>query len=318
MKAAILEKLGSVPQFGAFAAPVAEPGEQIVRVKAAAIKQLDRAIAAGAHYSSPAQLPVVCGTDGVGTLASGERVYFATTRRPFGAMAEEAPATLVVPLPPGIEDAAAAAVVNPALAAWLPLVVRAKMSAGETVLVLGATGAAGRMAITAARLLGAGRVIAVGRRQAVLDKLDADATIDLTRPADEVERAFAKEAAGLDVILDYIFGPPAQSLLAALMRKDLESAPRTSNIRFVCVGAMAGATITLPSAILRSTRLEILGSGTGNYPPPTAMSEVVAEILAHAAIGRLPLELAPFPIEQVAKAWAHKEPDKRPVLLIGV
>jgi NADPH:quinone reductase-like Zn-dependent oxidoreductase len=318
MKAAVLERLGSVPQCGAFAAPIAEAGEQIVRVRAAAIKQLDRGIAAGTHYSSPTQLPVVCGTDGVGALASGERVYFATTRRPFGAMAEEAPARLVVPLPPGIDDAAAAAVVNPALAAWLPLVARAKMSPGETVLVLGATGAAGRMAITAARLLGAGRVIAAGRRQEILDELDADATINLSPPTEEIEKIFAEEAArGLDVIVDYVFGPPAQSLLAALTRKDLESAARTTNIRFVSVGAMAGTTISLPSAVLRSTRLEILGSGTGNHPPPPEMSEVIADILGHAAAGRLPLKLARYPIEEVAAAWANREKDKRPVLVLN-
>jgi NADPH:quinone reductase-like Zn-dependent oxidoreductase len=318
MKAVILEKQGSIPRWGVYEAPVAQPGEQIVRVKAAAIKQLDRAIVAGTHYSSPSQLPIVCGTDGVGALASGERVYFSTTRRPFGAMAEEAPAALIVPLPAGIDDAAAAAVVNPGLAAWLPLVTRGKMSAGETVLVLGATGASGRIATTAARLLGAGRVIAAGRRQDVLDKLDADLTINLSRPADEIEAAFAQEAErGLDIVVDYIWGPAAQRLLASLTRQNLEAAPRTTNIRFVSVGAMAGPTISLPSAVLRSTRLEILGSGTGNYPPGAEMSKIIADILLHAAAGRLPLNVARYPIDQVAAAWVDTQKDQRPVLLLG-
>lgn len=319
MKAAIVDRLGTAPRPGIFAEPDLQQGEQLVHVTAAAIKQLERAIVAGTHYSSPKVLPIVPGIDGVGRLDDGSRVFFLVQRRPFGAMAERAPATLVVPLPDAIDDATAAAVVNPALAAWLPLASRGRLRAGETVLILGATGTAGRIAMAAARLLGAGRVVACGRRRDVLATLGADATIDLTLPPEALQQAFAAEvAAGIGVVVDYVWGPPAEALIGAIVRPDLHADGDAAGIRYVSVGAMAGPTIPLPSAVLRGSRLELLGSGTGNFPQGAEMAAIVAEILAHAAAGRLPIAVVRHPLADVVAAWeTPADPDIRPVLVIG-
>lgn len=317
MKAAILAALGSAPVYGDFPEPDLHAGETLVHVSAAGVKQLERLIASGKHYSSPRTLPIVPGLDGVGRRDDdGARVYFMAQRRPFGAMAERAPASLTVPVPAGLSDAEAAAVVNPGLAGWLPLVERGRIRAGESVLILGATGTSGRMAVTMARRLGAGRVIACGRRQAVLDRLDADATIDLSAPEAEIAAAFAEEATrGLGVIVDYLWGRPAELLIGQLARPDLHSSGADSAIRFVTVGQMAGPDIALPSNALRGSRLELIGSGTGNFPQGEAMRQAIGTVLDLAEAGRLPVETAEVPAEDVAAAWAvPQDPDRRVVL----
>ncbi|MBS0483409.1 MAG: zinc-binding alcohol dehydrogenase family protein [Proteobacteria bacterium] len=316
MKAAVLKALGSVPEYGTYAEPEVRPGEVLVHVRAAAIKQLERLIASGKHYSSPRELPIIPGLDGVGTLDNGERVYFMVQRRPFGAMAERAPASLAVPVPEALSDAVAAALVNPGLAAWLPLVERGRLRAGENVLILGATGTSGRMAVTVARQLGAGRVIACGRRRAVLEGLDADATISLDAPEAEIAAAFAAEAErGLGVVVDYLWGRPAELLIGQLARPDLHSAAGDSAVRLVSVGAMAGPDITLPSNALRGSRLELIGSGTGNFPNGEAMREAISRVFELAKAGHLPFKVTERPLEAVSDAWAPcADPDERIVL----
>lgn len=315
MKAAVLGALGAPPACGAFRAPELQAGECRVWVTAAAIKHLERAIAAGTHYASPDQLPIVPGLDGVGRLDDGARVYFVVQRRPFGAMAAQAPAAWTVPVPDALDDATAAAVVNPALAAWLPLHERARLVPGETVLVLGASGTAGQMAVTLARQLGARRVVACGRRMAVLERLAADAIIDLDLPDAELSRAFAAEARrGLGVIVDYLWGRPAELLIGQLAQSDLSPAPDGRAIRFVCVGAMAGPTVQLASGVLRGSRLEITGSGTGNFPDAAAMAAATARVFDLALAGHLPIRVQTAPLEDVARVWDLDTPGLRWVL----
>ncbi|WP_101675563.1 quinone oxidoreductase family protein [Alloalcanivorax mobilis] len=316
MKAAVLDALGSTPAYGDFDEPGLVGDETLIQVTAAAIKPLDRMIAAGTHYSSPKTLPVVCGMDGTGVDDRGQRVYFSTLRRPFGTMAERAPAAWTVPLPAGLDDAVAAAVVNPALAAWLPLVWRAAMAPGETVLIMGATGAAGHMAVKAARLLGAGRVIAAGRRQQVLAALDADATIDLRLPEPALREAFAEHAADINVVVDYVWGPPVESLIAELVSPNLHTAGgEGAGVRLVAVGEMAGRTVALPSGALRGSWLNIIGSGTGNFPPADKMRDIVAEILDYAASGVLEIDVERLPLGDVEQAWPRAGAGDRRLVL---
>ena len=318
MKAAILDTLGSLPRYGEFEEPVPVPGEEIVTVRTAAIKPIDRAIAAGSHYGSPRELPVICGMDGVGHAGDGSRVYFNALRRPFGAMAERSPAQLLVPVPDGLSDELAAAIVNPAIAAWLPLLWRGRLEAGETVLILGATGSAGRFAVRAARLLGAGRVIAAGRRQDVLETLDADAVIDLTAPEADIAKALAAEAAGgIQVVVDYLWGRPAELTIESLVKHDVVTIAEHRATRFVSVGEMAGSSIALGGMSLRASRLEIMGSGTANIPPADRMREIVSDIFAHAAEGRLDMAVSVFPLQAVREAWTAAESGEiRPVLAL--
>ncbi len=182
MNAAVLHALGQPPRYEQFPEPVAGDGEVIVQVNAASLKPIDKQLASGSHYASPRELPVVCGSDGVGHLSDGQRVFFGGTRSPYGSMAQRTVVrrAFCFPVPEGLDDETAAALPNPGVSAWLSLAYRAKLLPGESVLILGATGVTGKLAVKIAKLLGAGRVVAAGRNQEVLSKLHelgADATI---------------------------------------------------------------------------------------------------------------------------------------------
>jgi NADPH:quinone reductase-like Zn-dependent oxidoreductase len=187
MNAAVLHAFDQLPQFEEFPEPVTDKDEVIVQVQAAALKPIDKQIASGSHYTSPRNLPVVCGIDGVGHLEDGARVFFGGPRSPYGAMAQR---TVVsrqrcFPLPQDLDDVTAAAVMNPGVSAWLTLAQRAKLVPGEKVLILGATGVTGKLAVQIAKLLGAGRVVAAGRNEQVLSTLHdlgADAIIRIDKP----------------------------------------------------------------------------------------------------------------------------------------
>src|SRR5262249_7886186 len=138
MKAAVLHTLGKPPRFEDFPDPRPSAGEVIVQVKAASLKNVDKLMASGSHYDSYHELPVVCGVDGVGVLDDGTRVFCGGPRSPYGMMAER---TVVsrswcLPIPDGVDAVTAAALPNPALSSWLPLVWRAQLQPGETVLIL--------------------------------------------------------------------------------------------------------------------------------------------------------------------------------------
>ncbi len=168
------------------------------------------------------------------------------------------------PLPEDLSDETAAAIVNPGVSAWLTLAGRAKLAAGENVLILGATGVTGQLAIRIAKLLGASRVVAAGRNPEILSRLQslgADAVIQLDVPASQLSDAFAREAgtAGFQVVIDYVWGQPAEAFFAAITRK--EFAAIESETRYVQVGEGAGPTITLPAAVLRSYSGDDHGDG---------------------------------------------------------
>ena len=214
MKAAVLHALGEAPSYEGFAEPTPNKDETLVSVRAASLKNSDKMMADGSHYDSLRQLPAVVGLDGVGVLEDGTRVYCAGPRPPYGTMAEKTvvPRAFCLPVPDAVDDLTAAALPNPAIASWLSLEWKARLEPGETVLILGATGVAGRLAVQLARHLGAGRVVGAGRNAEALEALaglGADATISLEGSDDELEEAFADEAGdgGYDVILDYL-GPP--------------------------------------------------------------------------------------------------------------
>src|SRR5260370_1927198 len=173
MNAAVLHTINQPPRFEQFPEPVAEENEVIVHVLAAALKPIDKQMASGSHYAAYSKLPVVCGTDGVGRLDDGTRVFFGGPRPAYGSMAER---TVVsrsrcFPIPDNVNDDIAAAVVNPGLSAWGALVWRAQLAPGETVLILGATGVTGKLAIQTPNLLSAGRVMPAGRTQQALKPL---------------------------------------------------------------------------------------------------------------------------------------------------
>jgi NADPH2:quinone reductase len=214
------------------------------------------------------------------------------------------------PVPEGVDDVTAAAIVNPGMSAWLTLAISARIDPGETVLILGATGTTGKLAVQIAKLLGAGRVVAVGRNPEALDslhKFGADATIRLQGPGEALTESFAREAsvAAYDVIVDYLWGWPTEALLAALARSDLKPA-RSPKTRLVQVGESAGSTITLPAATLRSAGLQIVGAGTGAVPPMEVLLDTYHQLMARAASGELRIDTDSAPLADVEKAWARE------------
>src|SRR5277367_4438101 len=221
MKAAIVVEAGKTPIYGDFKEPVPANGEVRITVSAAALSNVVKSRASGTHYSSSGELPFVVGIDGVGRLDDGRRVYFVLPKAPFGSMSEKtvAPPARRLPLPDDLDDVTAAAIANPGMSSWAAYKERAKLKAGETVLVNGATGASGRLAVQIARYLGAKKIIATGRNSEALQSLTAlGADVTITLKADEtaLEEAFkAQFAAGVDVVVDYLWGRSAEMLLAA-------------------------------------------------------------------------------------------------------
>ena len=219
MKAAIVQGAGQTPVYGDIAEPVPAAGENRITVTAAAISHVVKSRASGQHYSSSDQFPFVVGLDGVGRLDDGSRVYFVMPRAPYGSMAERtvAPSALCLPLPDELDDATAAAIANPGMSSWAAYTERAKLKPGESVLVNGATGTAGRLAVQIARHLGAGKIIATGRDVEVLRQLEAlgaDVTIPLTDDEAVLEASFREQfKQGVDVVIDYLWGKSAERLL---------------------------------------------------------------------------------------------------------
>jgi NADPH2:quinone reductase len=309
MHAAVLHALGEPPRFAEFPDPTPGEGEVLINVAAAALKPVDKQMAAGTHYASPREFPVVCGIDGVGRLADGTRVFFGGARRPYGAMAERTVVRRVqcFSVPQELDDVTAAAIPNPGVSAWLSLQHSAQLAAGETVLILGATGVTGQLAIQIAKLLGAGRVVAAGRNEEVLrtlPALGADATIRLDQPDEELVAAFRRAAAEkrFDVVIDYLWGRPTEALLQAIIGK--EFAMGESPMRLVEVGESAGATITLPAAVLRSTALTILG--TGGLPSWDLLTGAFQKVMSAVARGALRIATERVPLAEIADAWERE------------
>lgn len=314
MRAAVVTELGQPPACGEFPEPSAGAGEVIVSVRAAAISQLVRARASGRHYSFDGRVPFVAGVDGTGVLPDGRRVYFALPTAPFGAMAERAPVreALCVPLPEGLDEIRAAALANPGMSSWMALRERAAMRPGETVLVNGATGSSGRLAVQIARHLGARRVIATGRNTAVLAQLGADEVIPLGETGTLAPRLEAAFAGGVDVVLDYLWGASAEAILAAAVH----ARPAEARRRFVQIGSISGERIALPGAWLRSSAIEIMGSGIGSVSMERMMVSI-GDLLAAADPAGFEIATSAVPLDAVARAWAEAEASHRPVICLG-
>ena len=316
MQAAVVNVRGQAPKYQSFPDPEPREGEVLVQVRAAGLHPVVKAIASGAHYSATETGPAIPGIDAVGTLQDGRRVYFGLIRKPWGTMAERAaaPGNKMIPVAEGLDDATAAAIANPGMSAWMTLKERAGLVAGETALIMGATGVAGQLAIQVARYLGARRVIAAGRNADALAKADVDAIIALGQPEDAIRDALAAEAArGIDVVVDYLWGHPTELVLEALAKGFKPEA--TQRTRFVEVGASAGPTITLPGATLRSIDLILMGSGFG----AASLDRIFAAIpvlFDLAAKGVLKIDVHPVPLSQVEEAWNSAEKGRRIVFTV--
>lgn len=316
MKAAVVKGMGESPVFAEFDAPTALNDHCLIDVTACALSHVTRARAAGAHYSSAQSYPFVAGVDGTGRLENGQRVYFFAPRAPFGAMAERslAPRAQCIALPDSLDDVTAAAIAIPAMSSWAALVERAHFAAGETVLINGATGTSGRLAVQIARHLGAARIIVTGRNAAALDALKlagADVTISLEQHKDSLVESFETQfQQGVDVVLDYLWGASAESLLFAAARAAADDYP----VRFVQIGAISGPDIRLAAAVLRSKAITLLGSGIGSIPL-MRLFDTMKKAFDAAVPAGLQVATQTFPLAELSAHWDNAESAFRTVFV---
>jgi NADPH:quinone reductase-like Zn-dependent oxidoreductase len=305
MRAAVLHEIGTVPVFADFKEPEPDDRHQVLEVLLAGLNPVDLSIAAG--RTGRVEPPCVVGLEGIARLPDGGRAYFNGVPAPFGSMAQYAPVDVgqTFPVPDGLDAGVAVSLGIAGLAAWLPLTRRADLRAGETVLVLGASGVVGQVAVQAAKLLGASRVVAAARDRATLERLrerGADATVVL-----EGDYAGALSAAagdGYDVVLDTVFGPPLQVALPA-------TAP---GARVVTVGAGAGQTAAISfGAIIQRTLI-----GHSNQQAPfEARRSAYADMARHAAAGEIAIDVDRLPLSRIEEAWRRQaEAPHRKIALI--
>jgi NADPH:quinone reductase-like Zn-dependent oxidoreductase len=317
MHAAMVEEFRFPPRYRESVPPVAGEGEVVLQVRAAALPNLVRGQANGSHYSSATKLPFTPGYDGVGVDAEGTRVYFFSPRFPFGSMAESSVVSrsMTIALAPEVDDAVAAALGNPGLATWGALLGRADFQAGEGVLINGATGIAGKQAIQVAKYLGATRIIATGRDEQVLAELGglgASETIWLRQTEDNLLRTFRSALEGVQVVLDYLWGPSAELILkAAAAHGSPQGEPR---IRFVQIGSISGNAINLPASFLRSSGVELMGSGLGSLSAQQIRQSLTTMFAAVSKV-RFAIDIHPVPLAQVEEAWTWKDDGRRLVFI---
>jgi len=317
MKAAVVTELGKPPVYADFPDPKPSEHEALIEVTAAPLSHVTRYRASGTHYSSAGSLPFVVGLDGVGRH-DGKRVYFVLPRAPFGSMAERTivNACHLVPLPDDIDDATAAAIAIPAMSSWAALRERSTMAPGQVVLVNGATGISGRLAVQIAKLLGAGKVIATGRNAEMLTTLStlgADATISLQQDEAALDAAFAEHFSnGVDFVLDYLWGTSAERLLAAAAKTNKDAKP----VRFIQIGSSGGANISLPATVIRSSGLELIGCGMGSVRFDRILA-TIAEVFAATVPHKLAISAKILPLAKIEGNWAIETTATRTVFVTG-
>jgi NADPH:quinone reductase-like Zn-dependent oxidoreductase len=310
VKAALIREIGGLPELGEIDSPERDPGQALVEIDVVPLNPIDVVLASGKHYLGPPKTPYVPGSEGVGriveadSLSPGARVYVSDDglggRGRDGTLAERATVKEeeALELPEGVSDELAAACGTAGLAGWLPVVWRAQVGPGDRVLVLGATGTVGLAAVQAARIKGAERIVAAGRRPEGLEearKVGAHETVRL----DEDDLAGAlKKAAGGDgptVVIDPLWGEPLVAATEA-------AAP---GARFVQIGQSAGPSATLTSDVVRGKQLEIYGY-SNFVVPAEARRAAYLELVAHAASGELDFPTETYPLERVSEAWERQ------------
>jgi NADPH:quinone reductase-like Zn-dependent oxidoreductase len=325
MKAAVVTAAGKTPVYGDFDTPIAKAGEELISVRASALSPFSKSRASGSHYSSGGDFPAIAGSDGVGITQDGRRVYFALPEAPFGALAEfcPVPSSQCVEVPDSLDDITAAAIANPGMSAWAALVERAHLMAGETVLVNGATGTAGRLAVQLAKHLGAGKIVATGRNEQELEelkRLGADIVIPFTlgmlhpSGAKDYENALKTVfASGIDVVIDYLWGESAKTIIVAIAKAVEEGTP----VRFVHVGgASREENIELPGAALRSSAILLMGSGAKSVRLSVLLQAIrnVFEVVQPAG---LEITTKVVPLSEVEGVWDKAAGKPRVVFAIG-
>lgn len=309
MKAAVVSAFDEPPHYDDLPDPVAgHRNERVVDVVAAALHPRVRSQANGSHYTSTGQLPLVPGIDAVVRDAKGKLYYALVDDTTLGTMAQR---TVIekdrsVALPSSADPVTVAAAINPVMSSWVALRHRIDFKRGSSVLILGATGSAGRMAVQVAKRFGAKEVIGAGRNPERLEELTAlGANRVLT--LDQLD-----QAGDVDVVIDYVWGEPTAKGMVDLIthRRD-----RGKELTWIQIGSMAGPSSEIPSAALRSSRTQIVGSGIGSVHGRDYRKEI-PKIAEAVTSGAFDVRTQPVPLSDVATAWTQRlDADKRIVFV---
>ncbi|MBX7268168.1 zinc-binding alcohol dehydrogenase family protein [Micromonospora sp. Llam7] len=321
MDAAVMHTQGQPPRFQQFPDPEPQDDELLVKVAAAALPRHLRIAVDNPLYGGGRSVPYVCGLEGLGYLDDGSRVVFYYPREPYGTLAQLSVTRRerCVPVPGELDDATAAALLNPGVTTCFSLSWVGKLVEGESVLILGATGFAGKLAIQAAKkMFGAGRVVAAGRNPEILEslpELGADATIQLDQPDDKLSASFLEQMGdGYDVILDFLWGHPAEVLLGSIPRTFI---PRGS-IRYVQLGSSAGEQVSgLHADTLRRGGVSILNASAMGTVAETveSMNDFQKQLMQRTAAGELRVDVDRVPLADIEKSWHSDTPGRRMVII---
>jgi NADPH:quinone reductase-like Zn-dependent oxidoreductase len=307
MRAAVITGPDALPVCGDVPEPEVQPGREPMHLVGAGLHNIVRGLVSGRHYTGQMAYPLVPGIDAVARTEDGRLVYTGYARPPFGTMAERLTAPYQVEVPQGADPLAIAAGMNPGLSGWMVLTARRKeLGALGTVLVLGATGMSGSLAVQGALALGADRVVAAGRDPEALERLRAAGatTVSLVQDgAGDLEKPLIAAMGGTapGLVLDYVWGSIAEAAFTALARVGEDTEADTA---YVQIGSLAGSQASLPADLLRSQRIRITGSGSGALSIEEMLAEA-PEVMARFADGSLQVPYTAYPLSRIGEAWAH-------------
>jgi NADPH:quinone reductase-like Zn-dependent oxidoreductase len=317
MYAAVVTSFDKPPAYAEFPTPTPQTADEVlIDVIASGLHPRVRSQADGSHYISSGDLPLVPGIDGVGRTADGTLRYFYLSDTNLGAMAEQTVIDLSrsIALRDDADPVLVAAAMNPAMSSWVALRRRINFEPGQTVLILGATGSSGQMAVQIAKRLGAGHVIGAGRnaqRLATLTDLGADSTVQLDNATAVGDLALA--ARDVDVVIDYLWGPITAEVMAGIASNRSDPGKPLSWIE---IGSVTGPSAEILSAALRAVRLQIVGSGQGSVPTRDILAELPA-LATEITSGALSIDARAVPLTDVETAWNDKDAEQRIVITAG-
>jgi len=300
MKAAVITGYGDVPEYKDFAPPEPTADTELIEIELAGLNPVDIAIASGKFDSGSPPLPYVTGKEAIGLDSDGRRVWFDSAMYPSGSMAEwtAIASGAKISLPDGISSERAIAFGIAGVAGWLALTWRGNLTDGETVLVNGASGSVGQIAIQAAKLLGAGRVVGTARSASGRLKvaaLGADAVVDTESEtlAEDIKEA---TGGGADLVIDNLWGAPAVAAIDAMN-------PRG---RLIQVGNSADAHADLLAGRLRGGLIDIRGH-RNFWAPLEVRANAFHRMCGHSIDGDLAIDVEVIPLAEVAEAWERQK-----------
>jgi NADPH:quinone reductase-like Zn-dependent oxidoreductase len=295
MHSAVITAWGESPKYTEVPVPSPSSDEVPVKVLGAGLHVVVRSIASGKHYAS-GSAPYTPGVDGVGRrLSDNKLVYFISF--PGGGYQEilNVERRKMVELPEGVDPYQVAGYANPALSSWMALTARTKdLPENFSVLVMGSTSASGRVAVEVARVLGAGKVIGMSRNKETLAEVGVDEMIVLD---DDVSKTDCSAAAGVDVILDYLYGSVAEHVLSTVNF--------TRPVQYVHIGGLAGTEMVLPGHVLRSKDITVRGAGPGSWSREAMRPQIPKILNAFKTFKKH--EIKVVPLSEIGEHWDNKK-----------